>query len=305
MAKKVFPTGEVYHLWAHETQEEARNPTGTVSFAHANAKSYSTIIATIAVNEKGEKAFLYSTRTFSSTTNGHQSALRQAIPRNSTSFAVDDVRGSWATNGIASPVEMLASILEELPGLAAAAARARENKGWKTAQYIDRVACVKKFCAFFSLPVPELPSIEAQAETVKNARKEELARQKEQGIRENAKAEEKLADWLSGGAAYGNGFYGLSYARMRVSPTDPEMIETTMGASVPAAHVKRVAKLVLLLVARALETKQPVIPTRDLHFGHYRLDGISAAGIVSVGCHRFAASEITRVAALLGEGAEC
>lgn len=302
--KKVFSTDEVYHLWAHETQEEARNSTGNVSFHGANAKSYATVIATIAKNDKGQTAYLYATRSYSNTTCKHQGLIRRSIPRNATSFGLSEVagKGSWYS-AIYTPAEMLASILSELPGLASAAKNARSNKDWKTAQYIDRVEEIKKFCAFFSLDVPELPTLEHQAEAVKNARKLELARDKERARLADDAAREKLALWLDGGEVYHGGFYGLSSAFMRLSPADPDTLETTQGATVPAAHVKRGAKLVLSLVARAIATGQPVIPTRDLHFGHYRLDGISATGIVTVGCHKFEASEITRVAALLGEAA--
>lgn len=298
--KQVFSTDEVYHLWANQTQNSARNPGGNVSFDGVLAKSYSAIIGVIAKNAAGETAYLYGTRSYSVTTAKHQAMILRAIPRGAVSFAVYETGPQgWGTYN-PNPVKLLEGILAELPALAAAAKNARSNKDYKTAQYINRVDDAVKFAGFFGLPVPVIIGIEEQAEAVKNARAIVLKQEREDAARADKKAREHLADWLVGGPAWG--LQGLKMAYMRLA-SDGETLETTHGARVPAEHVKKGAKLVQMLVNRAIETKHSVIPTRDLRFGYYKLTSISAAGIVTVGCHQFDAGEITRVAGLLGEAA--
>src|ERR1035437_2858663 len=80
--KHVFDTGEIPHLWAHRTQEEARNRQGNLYFADDTIYSYGSHfpIARPVTNEAGERAVLLTTATYSVTTSSHCSAVRSAIP---------------------------------------------------------------------------------------------------------------------------------------------------------------------------------------------------------------------------------
>ena len=80
--KHVFNTGEIPHLWAHRTQDEARNRQGNLYFTGSTIYSYGSHfpVARHVTNDTGERAVLFTTATYSVTTSSHCSAVRSAIP---------------------------------------------------------------------------------------------------------------------------------------------------------------------------------------------------------------------------------
>ena len=68
--KHVFHTGEIPHLWAHRTQDEARNRQGNLYFTGDTIYSYGSHfpIARHVSSETGERAILFTTGTHSVTT---------------------------------------------------------------------------------------------------------------------------------------------------------------------------------------------------------------------------------------------
>lgn len=109
--REVFPTSEIPHKWAHQTQENARNPQGNLYFKGATIYSYhdSWPLARIykrkvagAVFEKDNPAVnlvLVNCDTYSTTTNGHASDVRQAIRHlPSLSVPVVENRYSYGNN---------------------------------------------------------------------------------------------------------------------------------------------------------------------------------------------------------------
>jgi len=91
--KHVFDTGEVPHLWAHRTQEEARNRQGNLYFTGDTIYSYGSHfpIARHVTNDAGERAVLFTTATYSVTTSSHCSAVRSAIPSGMRIFHTPNV----------------------------------------------------------------------------------------------------------------------------------------------------------------------------------------------------------------------
>lgn len=77
----------VAHLWAHQSQESARN-NGNFYFEGKDIYSYGSHFrcASIERNQQGEKAYLVTTRTYSNTTAKHMSMVRNAIPGYETVF---------------------------------------------------------------------------------------------------------------------------------------------------------------------------------------------------------------------------
>ncbi len=83
MARHVYPTSEVPHLWANQTQQDARNPQGNLFFEGATIYSYrrSWPLATIYRKGKGKARrtlVLTNSDTYSVTTSGHQSDVNRA-----------------------------------------------------------------------------------------------------------------------------------------------------------------------------------------------------------------------------------
>ena len=91
--KHVFDTGEIPHLWAHRTQDDARNRQGNLHFTGDTIYSYGSHfpIARHVTNDAGERAVLFTTATYSVTTSSHCSAVRSAISSGIRVFHVSNV----------------------------------------------------------------------------------------------------------------------------------------------------------------------------------------------------------------------
>lgn len=78
----VFPTAEIPHLWAHQTQSDARNPQGNLFFEGRTIYSYrrSWPLARIYQKKDGTRLVLGNADRCSVTTTGHASKVRRAIP---------------------------------------------------------------------------------------------------------------------------------------------------------------------------------------------------------------------------------
>lgn len=78
--RHVFPTSEVFHLWAHQTQSYARNPSGNVFFDGPTIYSYGRHFPVARIYErKGEKLVLLNSASRSVTTAKHQREAHQAV----------------------------------------------------------------------------------------------------------------------------------------------------------------------------------------------------------------------------------
>jgi hypothetical protein len=88
--RHVFPNREIPHLWAHQTQDEARNGTGSFYFRGATIYSYGSHfpIATHAKGSQGQSGILFTSEKNSVTTSQHMSAVRRAIPPDLPVFTV-------------------------------------------------------------------------------------------------------------------------------------------------------------------------------------------------------------------------
>jgi hypothetical protein len=80
--RRVFPNREIPHLWAHKTQDEARNGTGSFYFTGATVYSYGSHfpIATHVTGVDGQAGILFTSEKNSVTTSQHMSAVRRSIP---------------------------------------------------------------------------------------------------------------------------------------------------------------------------------------------------------------------------------
>jgi hypothetical protein len=97
--KKVYPTDEIAHLWAHQTQSEARNPGGNFYFQDKTIYSYGSHfpIARHVTNDKGEAAILFTNRTYSNTTAKHIGNVRQSLPPGVPVFYVHNPKDQTAS----------------------------------------------------------------------------------------------------------------------------------------------------------------------------------------------------------------
>jgi hypothetical protein len=299
--RTVVNSAEVFHLWANEAQSSARNSGDSVSFNGSEVRSYSTVIGKIVRNAAGERAYLLNLSSYSITTSSkHQGPMRQAVPRGETVFTFT---GLSHGDGFPSLPNLLLLKIEEIGKQAETVKKARSNRPYAEVRLTEKIEEAVNFCNFFGLDVPPVLS-DATPETVSAAvltiRENAKRLENERIAKRDSDAKVHLDEWLSGLRSM---VYGLRYQYMRVKDSN---IETTSGAVVPVAQVKRFVP-VMLAVLDAL----PEVPAADtlarfglsfdgtVKFGPYSLTEIDAKGTVTVGCHRFEASEIRRIAALL------
>ena len=292
-----YQTVNGVRVWI-QSANHAANGSGNRSFRGVSAYSYRAEIARIVTNAEGRRAYLLDCDRWTATTSKHQSEVRQAIP---------DGRVCESQEGKEMPVFSVGALETFDPARAvhkyvadaaealAASRRARTNKEYRLAESARHLANARALAAFYGLTGVEIPDdAEGAADAVEAARKADAENRRKAEVRRLEEAREALDAWIAGTPnAYAP--YGLTNAYMRVSPRDPNTVETTQGATVPTEHVRRAAPLIL----RALRTGGTYDGFPPVRLGHYSLNRVSN-GVVTVGCHRFTRAEVERFAAVLG-----
>ena len=303
--KHVFDTGEIPHLWAHRTQEEARNRQGNLYFTSDTIYSYGSHfpIARHVTNDAGERAVLFTTATYSVTTSSHCSAVRSAIPSGIPVFHVPNVcHGRYSGSELTADDHggNLADYAERIEKYVITSARARSSyaKEWNNDHAVRLRDEAFAYCAFFGLPVPNISEVrELDSEALTAIRKREAKRtaeKAEQTKRERAEAvirqQELITKWRAG--QYSGCLYDVP-AMLRI---DGNEVVTSRGARFPVSHAKRA----LAFVRKVHESGQAYVRNgRTIHLGPYALDRIEANGTVKAGCHVVSWEEIERIAPAL------
>ena len=297
--RTVVKPAEVPHLWAHATQDEARNAQGNVSFHGPSLYSYNAIIGQRVEPRKGDVYFLLSSLSFSVTTAKHQNAASYACQGVGETFTVPDLSVSYAGKPTGHK-DNLKHFRAEIERWALKAKRARKHGTWALAQAQNardqgnRYAQVFRLATRFSLPddthCGEI--IRKDREAKAKERKQDQARQAVLLVEQK----EAIVEWRNGQRAWIPGNYQLPVF-LRVMRRDTGgYVETSKGARVPLEDAKRLA-LQASNVQRQGSTYHPV---ERVTVGPYRLDRIDADGTVVVGCHTIPWTETERMARVLG-----
>jgi hypothetical protein len=295
MTKTVVPNHEVAHLWAHQAQETARSGNGNISFRGTNLYSYRALIGRLVTNARGEPAAVLSTRNHSVTTTSHQSSARSAT-NHLVQLYVEDI-GASPESQREWFAERITQAEIDYRQARDVRARAKALDGWSGA-----VQSANRYCRFFGLPEftspPHDEAVEAyrdrqrvRREIRDRARSEQWARDAE--IRRKSD-QERLAAWLAGETNATPSSLPLAYLRLS---RDGQTVETSKGARVPVDHLRKVAPLVLRLIASGGTYRRN---GHSIHLGPYTLDSIDESGTVRAGCHTFDRAEIERFASVLG-----
>ena len=303
--KHVLDTGHVPHLWAHRTQEEARNRQGNLYFTGDTIYSYGSHfpIARHVTNDAGERAVLLTTAIYSVTTSSHCSAVRSAIPSGMQVFHVPNVcPGRYSGSELTADDHAgnLTNYCDRIEKHIVISARARSSyaKEWNQ----EHAACLRDeafaYCAFFRLPLPKIPEVpELDSDALTGIRKREAKRaaeKAEQTKRERAEAfarqQELIVEWRAG--QYSGCFYDVP-AMLRIAGDE---VQTSRGARFPIAHAKRG----LAFVRKVRECGQAYVRNgHTIHLGRYAIDRIEPDGTVKAGCHVVSWEEIERIAPAL------
>lgn len=292
--RHVYPNHEIPHLWAHQSQDEARNSTGSLYFEGPTIYSYGSHfpIARHATNERGERAVLFTTAHHSVTTSGHCSAVARAVPPDLPVFRVPHIQRSWGD--LPNHADNIDSYVRRISELLGKAKRARVHRDWHQREALGLREQLRRYVAFFDLSdiaVPESDELDAlQAwimahEEEERQRREEAARlAEEERRREQAEQIQRFRE----GDPNASYIPGVS-PMLRVVGDE---VQTSLGARFPMSHARRG----LALICRVRESGQEyVLNGHTIHLGHYVIDRIESDGTVHAGCHVVKWEEIERI----------
>lgn len=285
--KHVFPTHEIPHLWAHQSQIDARNAQGNLYFEGKTIWSYGSHfpIATFAENAKGQTAVLVTTRGYSVTTGGHISAVRRAVHHLSPIFNIP-LNGGWTFPQIRGGIQ---SYRERIDAKSATVSRSRCNQEWAFSSLVALVDEANRFAAFFDFDdrfqVPE--NLESLRESLKGTLAAKRSEKKTAKLKKLADYADTVSEWQSG--------------LHRFIPRDlgpflrilGDQVETSLGVLFPVSHAIKG----LRFVRAVRESGQPYKRNgHTIHLGHYAIDSIDKRGNVTAGCHKVPWVEIDRIA---------
>src|ERR1017187_4836945 len=182
--RHIFPNHEIPHLWAHQSQDKARNSTGSLYFAGETIYSYGSHfpIARHVTNSRGEKAVLFTTAHHSVTTSGHCSAVACAIPPNVPVFHVPHLRSGWSE--LPDHAQNVESYVRRISELLGKAKRARVNRDWHQREALELREQLRGYLAFFDLiaaALPESDELNALEAWIRDHEAEERKRREEAG----------------------------------------------------------------------------------------------------------------------------
>jgi hypothetical protein len=300
--KHVFDTGEIPHLWAHRTQDEARNRQGNLYFNGDTIYSYGSHfpIARHVTNDAGERAVLFTSATYSVTTASHCFAVRSAIPSGMRVFHVPNVcHGRYSGSELTADDHAgnLADYAERIEKHVITSARARSSyaKTWNNQHAGHLRDQAFDYCAFFGLPVPnisDVPKLDSDALTAIRKREAKRAAEKaEQTKRERAEAfvhqQELITKWRA------SEYHGCLYDIPPMLRIVGDEVQTSRGARFPISHAKRA----LAFIRKIRESQKAYVRNgHTVHLGPYAIDRIEPDGTVKAGCHVVSWKEIERIA---------
>lgn len=306
--RQVWDTDHIPHLWAHQTQESARNACGNFYFRGDTIYSYGEHFPIARhLKFRGKACVLFVDHGYSVTTAKHVSLVRRAIPGDLPKFEVSRPDREPADN---------------FPAIVRAVESARDDlaKAKNKAQRVNRflalasaVATANEFSAFFKLGKRfKLPAnAEALQAEADQYHQELTARREANEAKRSAKyraeraererialldSAELVAEWRAGLPL------GHNHWRIGQLPTmlriRGEMVETSRGVEFPIEHAQRAARLLLPLLASGRSYKRN---GHTIHLGHYAIDSLDEQGTLTAGCHIIAKDELLAFAELLAK----
>lgn len=172
MARTTFPNhAETFAAFVRGSVPLGYGP--SIWFQGDTAYSYATPIGRIVRNERGDVAFLLTTRSFSTSSSKHVSRLWSAMYNNGKAtgrpiFRVRSVKAGGWNDGDWTHAAALEHYAERIQTEEARAARARV---YKSTEWADRLRVEREsYCTFFGLPQVDSEDVrEAARERVRKA----------------------------------------------------------------------------------------------------------------------------------------
>ena len=295
--KTVFSSAELPHIWANGVTDYGRN-TSNQSFQNGVYFSYGTAIAEVRYHPKTkEKYYILNSTSYSITTSGHQSAVRSSIPAGTRVFRIDGktmglnrvVPMDFKTAG----TQLFQHAIEMAAQTEGKAERSRKYKSYleqEAAGWMEKAQEINKF--FGLRRKVDKDTVTRIKEAAQKSEREAKRLAKEREERAKVVEDEDLEKWVMGGNVY-RLFYN-SPVRLRIQPSNPETLETSLGATVSVTTAKRALSFILSKRASGWHENG-----EKFQLDNYRLNAVNNTGIVA-GCHTIKWDEIERFAKTQG-----
>jgi hypothetical protein len=275
----------LYHVFAHQTDNDAQNANGSMFISGNTIYSYGTHFA---MATHRNNVVLITTATYSTTTSKQISQLRGAI-----SGLTFDVENVLATDQ-ESHLRNFKDYTDRYIALLEQASRARQNKEWLIDQAVTLASQANDYAQRFGVRHTPIDTSGIDLESIKEvvtARKLERKKQSEKLERKKQREQSKqIKDWQN------------NTPNVRAPSTDKVYLRIVLGNIQTSKHaVIPVSATPMLwdMVTTCRKEKQSYIPKEKLSVGNYSLTQIDASGNIKVNCHLIAFDQLKRIAKLL------
>ena len=298
--KTKFNNPELAHIWANQQQSHGSGSSMFFEGSTIYSYGYHFKIAQFIENKEGQKCIFLNYRSYSNTTNKHQSLVWRALPPNIPFFRVSDFFNdpNYATG---SHKENLTHYVNEAEKLQKLTKNAHKLKMSYLEQLKNQIDIFEKYCSFFDLQdLTKFNPILGQGLTLKERyekltsfilvyeNSEELKRWQIKQEENKKKAEEKaLIEAKEKIEAFrqfkiSSIYANIGYQLLRYN-NDTQMIETSGG-------VKMHGLIFLKAYNRLINNEL----SKGQHVDSYVFGGISN-DFVLIGCHKIPMTEINNV----------
>lgn len=295
--KTVHPPNMVAHLWANQSQDEARNPGDTFYFDGDTIYSYGAHFPIAChVKTKRGKVVLFTTQSYSVSTNRHIHMADGACSH-LTVFYVHDPTETDRRKQFNEYRDRLKSAMRSY-------VRARSQRPWWKKQMAKTVKEANDFAKFFGLRLrlKVLANAEVMEAECKAIDKRETAKRKRETAKRERERKERereqvaiLGNWVEGQSTPTQ-YFGDLPVRLRIRDGN---LETSHGAVVPLKKAIKAYRI----IKRLYDKGEPYQRNgHTIHIGQFPLDAVDVQGNVTAGCHTVEWSEIARIAELAGVG---
>ena len=285
--KKVLNADNVAHTWANQQQDEARTPNNSFYFYNNTIYSYGSHfpIAKHAINNKGETAILFTTRSYSMTTAKHIATAKRAIPFSDSLI--------YCYNPENTANDNILYWNREIDCIYRSLAKAK-----KPEKYLLELSQLKhqleKYCNFMEVEIPETISIKlditSKAEIIEIVQKEQAikAEQEAKKAKEQQKYNKEQIKKFRNFERYSP---LINFSCLRYNKTT-QRIETSQRIEIPVT----LAKVFYRAIKTALNTKELNTEILDnLKILDYKVKNLQKE-FIEIGCHKIEMKEINKIA---------
>lgn len=274
---------EVAHYWANKVQEEGA--WASMFFERGTIFSYGRHFPIAKHYDSG--LILFTTRSYSVTTSGHMSQVRSSIPYGANIIYCHNPENPKDEENLTSAISDIEYNLKK-----AIKARQRKQEYLRDAEYtynqllelikIFKIKGWKVPVYDFTEPENVTATISARWKKEEGKRKRQLTKQRKQDKLNMIELLDDIKDWKKDKTM---SCYHMKHKRLLHQLPDfcrikGDVVETTQSANAPLKEVKTALKLI-----------KAGKPVKGMRLGHYTVLSYDKE-VLTIGCHRFAQSEI-------------